>query len=47
MAIALHDPEKLHARNKGALRMARGQMHKFAETSEKGLPRRKGRRKKS
>ncbi len=41
MAVAEHAPEKLYERNKGLLRMSHGQLHDFASTSEKGLPRRK------
>jgi hypothetical protein len=36
-AIALHDPEKLYARNRGALNMSAKDLHDFASTSEKGL----------
>lgn len=39
MAIAEHAPEKLHAKNKGLLKMSKGQLHDFASTKEKGLPR--------
>lgn len=38
MAIAEHHPEKLNAKNKGLLKMSKGQLHDFASTSEKGLP---------
>ena len=39
-SIAEHHPEKLYARNKGLLKMTHQQLHDFAATSEKGLPRR-------
>lgn len=42
MAIAEHDPSKLYGRNKGLLRMSHQQLHDFAATSRKGLPKRKG-----
>ena len=38
MAIAEHHPEKLYARNKGLKSMAKRQLHDFASTPEKGLP---------
>lgn len=41
MAIAEHHPEKLYDRNKGLAKMSKSQLHEFASTSEKGLPRRK------
>lgn len=40
-AIAEHDPSKLYKRNRGLLGMTRSQLHDFASTSEKGLPRHK------
>jgi len=39
IAIAEHNPGKLHKRNRGVLRMSRKQMHEFAST--KGLKRKK------
>ena len=45
MAIALHHPEKLHKRNIGLLDMSRKQLHEFASVSEKGLPKRKTKKK--
>lgn len=39
MAIAEHHPEKLYARNRGALSMKKSQLHDFAAT--KGLGRKK------
>ncbi len=39
MAIAEHEPSKLSAKNKGLLKMSKGQLHDFASTKEKGLPR--------
>lgn len=41
MAIAEHEPDKLYDRNKGLLQMSKGQLHDFAATSTKGLPKRK------
>jgi hypothetical protein len=38
MAIAEHEPEKLYKRNRGMLKMSKGQLHDFASTPEKGLP---------
>jgi len=41
MAIAEHEPSKLYARNRGLLKMTKAQLHDFASTKEKGLPKRK------
>ena len=38
MAVAEHAPEKLKAKNRGVLRMTMKQLHDFAATSRKGLP---------
>ena len=38
MAIAEHEPAKLYKRNKGLSSMTKKQLHEFAETKEKGLP---------
>ena len=38
MAIAEHEPDKLHAKNKGLLKMSHEQLHDFASTKRKGLP---------
>lgn len=38
MAIAEHSPEKLSAKNKGLLKMSKGQLAEFASTPRKGLP---------
>jgi hypothetical protein len=40
MAIAEHKPEELYSRNKGLLSMSKSQLHDFAATREKGLPKR-------
>ena len=40
MAIAEHEPGKLYARNRGMLKMKHGDLHDFASTSHKGLPKR-------
>lgn len=37
-AIAEHAPDKLYARNKSLLKMNPAQLHDFAATKEKGLP---------
>lgn len=39
MAIAEHDPKKLHKKNKSMLKMSHEQLHDFAST--KGLKKRK------
>jgi hypothetical protein len=41
MAIAEHAPEKLHKANRGLLNMSHQQLHDFAATSERNLPRKK------
>ena len=41
MAIAEHHPSKLYGKNKGMLKMSKSQLHDFAKTKEKGLPRKK------
>lgn len=38
MAIAEHEPEKLYSKNRGLLKMTKGQLHDFAATKRKGLP---------
>lgn len=47
IAIAEHHPEKLYKRNRSLLGMTKEQMHDYAATSEKGLPKRAKKRKKS
>lgn len=42
MAIAEHHPEQLKGRNRGLLKMTKGQLHDFASTPERGLPKRVG-----
>lgn len=44
MAIAEHHPEKTYARNRGLLKMTKGQLHDFAATKEKNLPKRVSKR---
>lgn len=39
-AIAEHHPDQLYARNRGMAKMSKGQLHDFAKTKEKGLPKR-------
>lgn len=43
-AIAKHHPGQLYKRNRGLLSMTQSQLHEFAATKEKGLPKRKKRR---
>ena len=38
MAIAEHEPGKLYARNRGLLKMSHQQLHDFAATKRKSLP---------
>lgn len=45
MAIALHEPGKLHKKNKAVVSMSKEELHKYASTSEKNLPARKKLRK--
>ncbi len=40
-AIAEHHPGMLFKRNRGLLKMTKGQLHDFAATKEKGLPAKK------
>lgn len=40
MAMAEHHPEQIYARNRGVLAMSTSQMHDYATTPEKGLPKR-------
>lgn len=40
MAIAEHNPKKLYGRNRGLLKMSKGQLHDFAATPRRGLPER-------
>ena len=42
MAIAEHNPSKLNPSNRGLLKMSKSQLHDFASTPEKGLPKYKG-----
>ncbi len=46
MAIAEHNPEELYKKNKGLLKMSKKQLHEFASTKEKGLPKKKSKKKK-
>lgn len=38
MAIAEHDPSEIYAKNRGVLKMSHQQLHDFASTPRKGLP---------
>jgi hypothetical protein len=40
MAIAEHAPDKLYSRNAGLKKMSKSQLHDFAATPRKGLPKR-------
>lgn len=40
-AIAEHHPDELYARNKSLASLPHSTLHEFADTSEKGLPKRK------
>lgn len=44
MAIAEHEPEKLNPENKGLLKMSHKELHDFAATPTKGLPKRVSKR---
>jgi hypothetical protein len=44
MAIAEHSPEKLKGKNKGLLKMSHKQLHDYASTPRKGLPKRASRK---
>ncbi len=41
MAIAEHNPSKLHKKNRGLLGMSHKQLHDFAATPHAGLPEKK------
>ena len=43
MAIAEHDPKKLYKKNRDMLRMTHQQLHDFAGTKTKNLPKKKER----
>ena len=47
MAIAEHEPDKLNSKNKGLLKMSHKQLHDYASTPRKGLPKRAAKRKSS
>ena len=42
MAIAEHSPGKLYKRNRGLLKMGNQDLHDFAATPTKDLPKKKG-----
>jgi len=42
MAIAEHHPGKLYKRNRSLLKMSKKQLHDYASTEEKHLPKKKG-----
>lgn len=46
MAIAEHHPEMVKEKNRGVLKMSKGQLHDFAAHKEQGLPEHVKRRKK-
>jgi hypothetical protein len=41
MALAEHNPSAVYSRNQGVLDMSKQQLHGFAATKEKGLPKKK------
>lgn len=43
-AIAEHEPKKLYKRNRGLLKMSQKQLHDFASTPRKGLPKKKAKK---
>lgn len=43
-AIAAHHPEQLYTRNQGLLGLSLKQLHEFAATKSKGLPKKKAKR---
>ena len=45
MSIAKHKPSKLYKRNKAMLKMTKAKLHEYAKTKEKGLPRKKKKKK--
>jgi len=45
MAIAEHKPGELYNRNRGMLSMSQSELHDYANTDEKGLPERRGKKK--
>lgn len=44
MAIAEHEPGKLYPENKGVAKMGKEELHKFAATPTKGLPKKVSKR---
>lgn len=46
MAIAEHSPGKLNPENRGLLKMSHSQLHDFAATPTKNLPKYAGKKKK-
>lgn len=44
MAIAEREPSKLKGKNRGLLKMSHEQLHDFAATSTKGLPKHVGKK---
>ena len=46
MAIAENAPEKLYKKNRGLKKMTKKQLHEFASTKEKGLPKKVKKKKK-
>ena len=45
MALAEHNPKKVKGKNRGVLKMTKKQLHEFASTKEKGLPKKIKRKK--
>lgn len=46
MGLAKHHPSKVYKRNRGVLKMSKRQLREFAVTKEKGLPRKKKKKRK-
>lgn len=42
MGLAEHNPSAVYSKNKSVLKMSHKQMHDFAATKTKGLPKEKG-----
>lgn len=42
MAMALHNPDAIHAENRGVMKLSKEEMKKYASTKSKSLPKKKG-----
>jgi hypothetical protein len=45
MGLAEHHPSKVNKKNRGVLKMSHQQLHDYAATKSKGLPKKKGKKK--